>query len=101
MKQILLRMPDQMCQKLDSFVDGIQFRDRTHLINLILTGWLEKIEITIRKDEIERKAIMNMAKKLKIEFEEVKSQLSEIRTSEAYLKNIEPCVIETHFKEGE
>jgi len=41
-----LKVPDKVIEELDSFVDGIKFRSRAHLITAILADW-----ITINKGE--------------------------------------------------
>lgn len=42
--QISLRIPDDIPEKLDRFVDGIRYRSRAHLISVILHEWLEREE---------------------------------------------------------
>lgn len=36
-----LSCPDEVIQKLDEYIDGIQFRNRTQLIIWILSSWLD------------------------------------------------------------
>lgn len=36
-----LSCPDEVTRKLDEYVDGIQFRNRTQLIRWILSSWLD------------------------------------------------------------
>jgi metal-responsive CopG/Arc/MetJ family transcriptional regulator len=35
-----LMVPDKVVKELDSFVDGIKFRSRAHLITAILADWI-------------------------------------------------------------
>lgn len=44
MHQLNFRINDEVVKGIDRFVDGIHYRSRGHLINVILLEWLERQE---------------------------------------------------------
>lgn len=43
--QLSARIPDEVIDKLDRYIDGIQYRSRAQLISVILQEWIEEREV--------------------------------------------------------
>lgn len=41
-KQIYIRIPDRIIEKLDRHIDKIEYRSRAHLVTVILSDWLKE-----------------------------------------------------------